>query len=94
MLSFRIDYCKDSDITTCTAGYTEDYLIRPFKSHYGVTPHRYLIGRRMDHARWLLENTTLSTEQIASAVGYPDFSVFYRAFCNVHGASPGTFRKH
>ena len=74
-------------------GYTEDYLIRLFKSHYGVTPHRYLIGRRMDHARWLLENTVLSTEQIASAVGYPDFSAFYRAFCNVHGAAPGTFRK-
>ncbi len=74
-------------------GYTEDHLIRSFRAQYGITPHKYLIGKRMDHARWLLENTSLSAEQISSAVGYSDFSTFYRAFCKAHGSAPGALRK-
>ena len=74
-------------------GYTEDHLIRSFRAQYGITPHRYLSKKRMDHARWLLETTKLTAEQIASSVGYTDFSTFYRAFCKAHGKSPGSFRK-
>ena len=69
-------------------GYTEDYLIRIFKRQYGVTPHRYQISVRMDHARWLLENTSLSVGQVAFSVGYRDFSAFYRAFRAQYGRSP------
>ncbi len=69
-------------------GYTEDYLIRIFKRQYGTTPHRYQIGVRMDHARWLLENTSLTVQQVAFSVGYRDFSAFYRAFRARYGRSP------
>ena len=74
-------------------GYTEDHLIRSFRAQYGITPHRYLSGKRMDHARWLLDNTKLTVEQISVAVGYTDFSTFYRAFCKAHGHAPSAFRK-
>ena len=74
-------------------GYTADHLIRAFRKQYGITPHRYLVEKRMDHARWLLENTKLTAEQIATAVGYTDFSTFYRSFCKAQGQAPGTFRK-
>ncbi len=70
-------------------GYTKDYLIRIFRERYGTTPHRYLTDCRMAQALWLLENTELSAEQIGAAVGYSDFSTFYRAFCKKHGRSPG-----
>ena len=69
-------------------GYTEDYLIRIFKRQYGTTPHRYQINLRMDHARWLLENTDLTVQQVAFSVGYRDFSAFYRAFRAQYGKSP------
>jgi len=74
-------------------GYTKDYLIRIFKDRYGIPPHQYLIRRRMDQARWLLEGSALSTEQVSAAVGYADFSAFYRAFCKTHGCSPKSIRK-
>ncbi len=74
-------------------GYTTDHLIRVFRTRYGITPHRYLNAKRMDHARWLLETTEHSVEQIAAAVGYTDFSAFYRAFRKAHGNPPGAFRK-
>ena len=74
-------------------GYTKDYLIRIFKERYGMTPHKYLTERRIEQARELLLGTSLSTEQIAQAVGYSDFSSFYRSFCKNYGSSPGAFRR-
>lgn len=69
-------------------GYAEDYIIRIFKKQYGITPHRYQIQLRMEHARWLLENTDLTAQEVADAVGYHDFSAFYRSFRAHCGISP------
>lgn len=74
-------------------GYTTDHITRLFKAQYGMPPHRYQIGLRMEHAQWLLENTELGVEQIAYAVGYRDFSAFYRAYRKAYGYSPGEVRK-
>jgi len=74
-------------------GYTEEYILRIFKKHYGTSPHQYLIQLRMDHAMWLLENTDISIEQTALSVGYTDFSAFYRSFKKTFGISPSTVRK-
>ena len=73
-------------------GYNEDHIIRIFKSRYEITPHQYQIKLRMEHARWLLENTEMSSEQAACAVGYEDFSAFYRKFKEIYGISPGQIR--
>ena len=72
--------------------YNEDYIVRIFKEHYKTTPHQYLIQVRMEHARWMLENTKSSAEQTAIAVGYSDFSAFYRCFRKTFGISPGAIR--
>lgn len=74
-------------------GYTKDHLIRVFKRHFGTTPHQYLIRVRMEHAGWLLENTSLSMEEVACNVGYGDFSAFYRAFRSTWGISPGAVQR-
>ena len=73
-------------------GYTEDYVVRIFRDAYKTTPHKYLVSVRLEHALWLLENTKQSTEQIAAAVGYNDFSSFFRAFRRAYGYSPGAAR--
>ena len=72
--------------------YNKDYIIRIFKEQYKITPHQYLIQVRMEHARWMLENTTVSADQTAVAVGYSDFSAFYRCFRKTFGISPGAIR--
>lgn len=73
-------------------GYTEDYVTRLFKREFGVTPHCHLINVRLEHALWLLENTDITTERAAIAVGYRDLSSFWRAFKKKYAFSPGAIR--
>jgi AraC-like DNA-binding protein len=82
---------KISDISK-QFGYSEDYIIRIFKEAYAITPRKYLIKVRMEHAKWLLENTDKNAEEIAISVGYNDFSAFFRAFKSTYGYSPSTVR--
>ena len=73
-------------------GYDKDYLSEMFKKQYGVTPSHYQTNLRMEQARWMLETTSLSAEQVALSVGYADFSTFYRNFKNCYGIAPSSFR--
>ena len=73
-------------------GYAEDYIIKIFKETYGMTPHKYLSNIRLEHARWLLENTDKTIDEISTSVGYNDFSTFFRAFKNVYRISPSEIR--
>jgi AraC family transcriptional regulator len=42
------------------AGVSQDYLARAFRNHYGETPHRYVIRRRVEWAKHLLRATDSS----------------------------------
>ena len=74
-------------------GYTSDYITRIFKKEFGTTPHSHLINVRLTQAMWLFENTDLSAERVATAVGYSDFSTFWRAFKKKYSVSPGAIAK-
>ena len=42
------------DAAAGTLGVTPTHLVRAFGAEYGIAPHRYLTGRRLDRARRLL----------------------------------------
>ena len=73
-------------------GYTSDHVIRLFRQKFGVTPHRYRLHLRMEHAKWLIGNTDMSLEAVADAVGYKEFPSFWRCYRAVYGVSPGKNR--
>ena len=73
-------------------GYSEEYLSRLFKKSFGTTPHNHLINVRLEQSMWLLENTELSAERISNAVGYGDFSSFWRAFKRKYSINPSEVR--
>jgi AraC-like DNA-binding protein len=64
-----------------------------FKQRYSVSPHRYLLRMRVDHAKELLENTAFSQEEIASYCGFSDVHHFSKAFRKCCGTPPGDWRK-
>lgn len=68
------------------------HLVRAFTTAYGIPPHRYLTGRRVDHARSLLLAGHPPAE-VAVAAGFYDQSHLNRHFHRMLGISPGAFRR-
>lgn len=64
-----------------------------FKQSLGCTPHRYLMSRRLEKARHLLETSDFPIVEIALATGFADQSHFSRCFRAFFGASPMVFRR-
>lgn len=65
-------------------------VVRSFRREYGLPPHRYLIGRRIDTARRLLLDG-MPAADVAAAVGFHDQSHLTRHFRRVLGVTPGAF---
>lgn len=66
------------------------HLVRAFSRAYGIPPHRYLTGRRVDRARrLLLEGSTPA--QAAAEAGFYDQAHLTRHFRRVLGTTPGAF---
>lgn len=67
------------------------YLIRAFKLRYGMTPHAYLVNRRIQFARQQLRQGRLIAE-VALEAGFADQAHFQRAFKQHLAATPGQYR--
>jgi len=65
-----------------------------FPQMAGMPLKRYLTQKRIDQAALLAETTSLPFAEIASIVGYEDFSTFYRNFLKIMGVSPSQYRGH
>jgi|SRR5579862_239944 len=76
------------------AGMSHYYFCRAFKESTGITPHRYVLHRRMEEAKRLLEERTISLLQVAHQVGFTDQSQFTRVFHKMVGTTPSKYRKN
>ena len=69
------------------------YFARTFKNWVGLPPHRYIIEKRIERAKFLLETTELSLSDIASEVGIASQSHFTTLFHRVTGMTPREYRE-
>ena len=74
-------------------GLSSGYFARAFRQTTGVTPHRWLIQKRVERARALLLRSALSLADIAVMCGFVDQSHFTRVFARFEGDSPGRWRQ-
>jgi AraC-like DNA-binding protein len=75
-----------------TSGLSMYHFTRAFKQSQGVTPHSYLLQRRIERAQELLTSTDLPMGRIAFATGFSDQSHFARRFREFVGVPPSTFK--
>ncbi len=68
------------------------HLLRLFKAAFGCTPSAYWRGRRLEQGRRLLEATSMTVTEIATALGYESASAFIRAFRRHFGSTPQAIR--
>lgn len=69
-----------------------NYFSRLFKKHTGEGCNEYIVRKRMDKAKSLLEATELNTGKIANMVGYNDTNYFSMAFKKNCMMSPTAYR--
>lgn len=70
-----------------------DGFIRAFRRTYGVTPHQYLLSRRLAAAGQLLRTTDRSLTHIAMETGFASSSHFSAAFRGEFGLAPSQYRQ-
>jgi AraC-like DNA-binding protein len=68
------------------------HFARAFKQSEGLTPHDYLVQRRVKYAQKLLSNSDLPLSEVALAAGFSDQSHFARRFREYVGVAPSRYR--
>lgn len=73
---------------------TPNYFSRLFKRVTGEGCNEYIVRKRIEQAKFLLETTNLKTGKIAAMVGYRDTNYFSLAFKKHTGESPTKYREN
>ena len=93
-----IDHHYKEDLSRTTLAdmvyLSADHLARIFKKETGETLVKYITDKRIHAAKELLSDTKTPIAQVASEVGYDNYSYFTKIFKEKTGYSPGDYRKH
>ncbi|ABR49927.1 helix-turn-helix- domain containing protein, AraC type [Alkaliphilus metalliredigens QYMF] len=65
-----------------------------FKEFFGMPIHAYVIDKRLEMARFLMENKKLRVTETAILIGYSDASHFAEKFRRKYGVNPSEFIKN
>ena len=68
------------------AGLSPAYFSRRFRAAFGVSPHGYLLTRRLERAAALLRHTDHSVARICTEVGLSSLGSFTTSFTRTYGA--------
>jgi AraC family transcriptional regulator len=69
------------------------HFAKAFARSTGISPHRWLMQRRVDVAKDLLLTIDSSLVEISLKCGFSDQSHFTRVFAEVTGETPGRWRQ-
>lgn len=69
------------------------YIVHVFKKYKGLSPINYLIERRIEEAKNLLETTNYSVSKISDIIGFSSQSYFSQTFKKEMDMTPNQYRK-
>lgn len=64
-----------------------------FKEKLGVTPHQYVLAKRLEKAKMLIEQGQFSIGQVAELTGFSGQSALTHRFTRALGMSPSQYKK-
>ncbi len=68
-------------------------FVRRFRAVAGLSPLHFMMHARLERARQLIQDTDMTVEQIAYALGYSDVFFFSRQYKRYTGHAPSAFRR-
>ena len=74
-------------------GYSQNYLSNQFKKRHGFTINSFILQKRIERAKYLLQTTNLSIKLIGVQSGLPDPHHFNKQFRLHTGLSPRKWRE-
>jgi AraC family transcriptional regulator len=74
-------------------GLSVSHFARSFKNSLGTSTHQWLMQHRIDHAKQLMSQTSVSLIDIAIQSGFNDQAAFTHTFHQIVGVSPGRWRR-
>lgn len=93
LLDAHLEKKIDFSLISKEISYSQAYMVRLFKKHMGVTPHEYILRRRLETAQLLLKHSTLSIKEIAERLVFSDQYHFSNYFKKCLGMPPSKFRQ-
>lgn len=75
-------------------GISDTYFRKLFEGRFGVSPHSYVLAKRIQHAKAIITSGDFHTmEEVALAVGFQDPLYFSKVFKKACGVSPSAYAK-
>lgn len=74
------------------AGVNLHHFAKAFKQSTGETPHKYVLGRRIERAKEFLRHSQSSVIEASAHSGFVDQSHFSKVFHRIVGVAPSEFR--
>ena len=81
------------DTLSALTFHSKYYIAHAFTKYKVISPINYLITRRIEEAKSLLEHTDFPVAKIAQAVGFSSQSYFSQAFRRETTLSPDAYRR-
>lgn len=73
-------------------GYTESYISRIFKKRFGLTPHAYIVNKKVNRAKnKLLNSQNINIANLSNELGFYDQSHLNKFFKRSYAVSPNKY---
>lgn len=95
LLNYIDEHLADINLTVLSeiTGMNQNYLSQYFKKHFGTTFLDYVTRKKMERAKDMLMNSSLTCKAIGESLGYHDSNVFIRTFKKLESITPNEYRK-
>ena len=93
MLHAEVQRGPTLDELAAEAGLSRAFLARSFGQLFGTSPHQYLMGLRLEHAKRALAAGASVTE-VCYEVGFESLGTFSSTFRRRVGMSPRDWQRH
>jgi AraC family transcriptional regulator len=88
----HLDACPSLRELAAVAGLSPYHFARQFKTATGLPPHQFVIMRRVERAKQLLQGGDRSLAEVAAHAGFSGQSQFTSHFKRLVGVTPRQFR--